>query len=101
MPEFFRFIDDRGHNHGRVSGEEAFLIGLARLSSTKTLHDLVSDFGRDYTWISRSFDAFVRWMEATHGRRLYDNLDYWVEHFPRMVESIRIKLSQMGVEFEE
>ena len=32
VPNFFRFIDDDGKNHGRVSGEEAFLIGLACLS---------------------------------------------------------------------
>ena len=57
VPNFFRFIDDKGKNHGRVSGEEAFLIGLARLSSTKTLHDLVADFGRDYSWITLSSDG--------------------------------------------
>ena len=56
VPDFFRFIDDKGKNHGRVSGEEAFLICLARLSSTKTLHDLVADFGRDYSWITLSSD---------------------------------------------
>ena len=69
VPNFFRFIDDDGENHGRVRGDEAYLVGLARLSSTKTLHDLVADFGRDYTWISRSFDAFVRWTEGVHGWR--------------------------------
>ena len=33
VPKFFRFIDDNGKSHRRVRGEEAFLIGLARLSS--------------------------------------------------------------------
>ena len=33
VPKIFRFIDDNGKSHGRVRGEEAFLIGLACLSS--------------------------------------------------------------------
>lgn len=40
VPRVFRFIDEeKKKNHGRVSGEEAFLISLARISSTKRLSD--------------------------------------------------------------
>ena len=100
IPNFFRFINDNGKNHGRVRGEEAFLICLARLTSTKPLHDLVADFGRDYSWISRSFDAFVRWTERVHGWRLYDNLANWLTVLPRFAEAIRCKLWGYGVEFD-
>ena len=100
IPIFFRFIDDNGKNHGRVRGEEAFLICLARLTSTKPLHDLVADFGLDYNWISRSFDAFVRWTERVHGWRLYDNLPNWLTELPRFAEAIRCKLWGYGVEFD-
>ena len=60
----------------------------------------MADLGRDYSWLSRSFDAFVRWTERVHGWRLYDNLTYWLTELPRFAEAIRCKLWGYGVEFD-
>ena len=47
-------------------------------------------------WISQVFSYFVTWMESKHGWRLYDNLDYWIPHFDRFAEAIRVKVEHLS-----
>lgn len=78
------------------TGEELFLVGLLRISSVARLEDLEHIFHRNYTWISQDFSYFVTWMECKHGWRLYDNLEFWMPHFDRFAEAIRVKVEHLS-----
>jgi DDE superfamily endonuclease len=73
------------------TGEELFLVGLMRISSVARLEDIEHIFHRNYTWLSQVFSFFVTWIESRHGYRLYNNLDFWLPHFDRFSEAIRVK----------
>lgn len=78
-------------NRSTCTGEELLLIGMWRLCSREDLYDLVKTFGRDITWLSRVFNYFVNFITARHGWRLFDNLRFWVPHFARFAEAIRLR----------
>ena len=73
-----------------------FLVGLLRINSVARLEDVEHIFHRNYTWISQVFSYFVTWMECKHGWLLYDNLDFWMPHFDRFAEAIRIKVEHLS-----
>lgn len=79
-------------NRSTCTGEELLLIGMWRLCSREDLYDLVKTFGRDITWLSRAFNYFVHFITTRHGWRLFDNLQFWVPHFGRFAEAIRIRV---------
>ena len=79
-------------NRTKCTGEEFLLVGLYRLVNVCDLYDMVKLFGSDVPRMSRMFSSFVRWIYRQHSWRLFDNLNYWVPHFPRCAEAIRKKV---------
>ena len=63
--------------------------------------ELESIFGQDYTWISRVFDIFVIWIHHHFKYLLFNNLDYWANHFTNLAEKIRLKAIEIAQSWEE
>jgi hypothetical protein len=83
-------------NRCKFSGEELFLFFLRRLGTTGKLSLLISEFGRDYSQWCRGFQWMVLFIYGTWNHKLSKNIDFFVPHFNRFSEAIRLKCNDCG-----
>lgn len=83
-------------------GEEIFLIGLRRLNYPCKLITLVrTEFGRSVSSLSRAFKYFVLHIYGTFLNKLTTLSPLFVNNFDTYAESIRVKLEELGVPFQQ
>lgn len=78
-------------NRGKVAGEEAFLILLARFAYPQRYTQMREDWGREESQLCRIFRAVIRHLFEEHRHLLQDNLDYWKPRYCKYAEAITAK----------
>jgi hypothetical protein len=68
----------RCENGSVCNSEEAMLIMLNRLTHTRKLTDMESEFGIDYTQICRIFNTTINIFVDRNSHLLFDNLNFFV-----------------------
>jgi len=77
-----------GHS-SKWDSEEAFLFFLARFTQTCRLTDFEEEHGRDYSQLSRLFNAMVELVFAHTYMLLWDNLEWFVPRFNYYNQAVR------------
>ena len=76
-----------------VSGEEAFLVTVYRMSWPRKLTQIEEMFGRDYSLWSRCIKHVLNYMVDNWSYLLFDNMAYWLPYLPLMNSKISNKIS--------
>jgi hypothetical protein len=79
-------------NGAKLTNEELLLFCINRYVSGSKIIELVAIYGRDWSVWSRAFVWFSVYMRINFAFLLFNNIDYWVDSFPKFSESIRNKL---------
>ena len=87
-------------NKSIVSGEEAILVTLYRLSFPRRLSDLEVTFGREYSHWSRVIKFTINWISRKWWYLLSNNLEFWRDSVPGFYEAITKKIVSLGFGFK-
>lgn len=83
-------------NGSVLSGEEVFLFGLRRLSYPSRYHDLIDEFGGEFSVWSRAFHYFVNHIYNKFKHLVLNGLQHFVSEFPAFSEVLRSQLIGKG-----
>ena len=79
-------------NGSVISGEEALLVTLYRLSFPRRLSDTEETFGREYSHWSR---VTLKWIVKHWWYLLSDNINYWTKQIPSFHQSVVSKIVEL------
>lgn len=91
-------IDDSYEEGGiHFSGEEVLLIGLHRYAVVGASEQTMGQtFSLDFSMLSRAFKIFNKHILDKFTHLLFNNLDYWTDHFETFSNCIARRLSEVG-----
>ena len=84
-------------NRSRMTGEEVFLFGIHRFTTSSHLSDFIPVYGRDFTQLNRAFHWFIIFMLRKWRYLLRDMLPFWSRFFSAFSDVIAAKLRDRGV----
>ena len=87
-------------NGCRVTGEEAFLVTIYRMSWPRKLTQIEDTFGRDYSVWSRCINFMINYILDNWCYLLFDNMAYWFPTLPQMHATIVDKLVSLGYNYD-
>ena len=83
----------RCDNGTKCCGQYAFCLMIFRLAYPTRLVTLQEEFGRDYSQLSRIFQAAVDFMDSNHRDKVVDCLDFYVNRLDMYNDAIQRKIS--------
>ena len=83
-------------NKSVVSGEEALLVTLYRLSFPRRLSDFEKTFGREYSHWSRVIKYTLEWIVRNWWYLMSNSIEYWKDHIPSFHRAIVTKIIELG-----
>ena len=85
-------------NKSTVTGEEALLVTLFRLSSLRTYEDIADIFGGNGDTWCRTVNVVISYLYDTHNHLLHNNLGYFKNKLPSYNSAICRELNRRGYE---
>lgn len=80
----------------RSTGEAAFCLMLWRLHYPSTWSLLQSTFGREYSQLSRIFNAAIDFVDGRHQGKVKGNIDWYSDRFDMYNDRIKRKIASFG-----
>ena len=84
-------------NRSVVPSEAAFVLMLYKLHDPSTFAMLQKVFGREYSQLSRIFNATIRFMHRHHGFKINANVDFYSERFDLYADAVARRISSMPI----
>jgi hypothetical protein len=75
-------------NGEKISGEHLFLVFMSRMTKATGLEELVEEYGRSKSVLSRGLYAMARFLYAEHKGKIRNGLDKWAGHFTEFSAAI-------------